>query len=155
MASRHPNRLKSLTLVGPVLANEAEKAEYRKIFVRPFAVEESGAYLQIAWDYLRMVGAGAELDLHVRELIDHLIAHRTMPMAFSAVWEQDVEALLKAVDVPLMLMCSETDVLWPLFERACALRPDATRSIVGGWDFQPDRDPDGVTAALRTFLANK
>lgn len=155
VAARHPGRLDSLTLIGPVLANETEKAEYRKTFVRPFTTDESGAFLQTAWDYLRMIGAGANSDLHLRELVDHLIAHRTMPMAFSAVWEQDVETLLKAVNVPLMLMCSETDVLWPLFERACALRPDATRSIVGGWDFQPDRDPDGVAAALRNFLAGK
>ncbi|QTH20171.1 alpha/beta hydrolase [Rhizorhabdus wittichii] len=155
VAARYSGRFDSLTLIGPVVANEAEKAEYRKTFVRPFTVDAEGAFLRTAWDYLRMIGAGADLDLHLREMVDHLIAHRTMPMAFGAVWEQDVEALLKAVNVPLMLMCSETDVLWPLFERACAVRPDATRSIVGGWDFQPDRDPDGVADALRRFLTGK
>lgn len=153
MPGRHPGRLASLTLIGPVLVNEAERAEYRKVFVRPFAVEETGAFLQTAWDYLRMIGAGAEVELHRREMVDHLIAHRTMPMAFEAVWAQDVEALLKAVDVPLHLMCSRDDVLWPLFERACALRPDAASSVVGGADFQTDLDPDGVTAALKGFLA--
>lgn len=155
IAPRIGERLRSLTIIGPVLADEAERAEYAKTFVRPFAIEPSGAFLQTAWDYLRMIGAGSDVELHNRELIDHLIAHRTMPMAFSAVWRQDVAALLRAVDRPLMLMCSEEDVLWPLFERACALRPDARRAVVGGADFQPDRDPDGVAGALRSFLRER
>jgi pimeloyl-ACP methyl ester carboxylesterase len=152
MPGRHAGRLLSLTLIGPVLVNEAEKVEYRRTFVKPFEVEPTGAFLQIAWDYLKMLGAGAELELHRREMVDHLIAHKAMPMAFSAVWNQDVEAALRAVDVPLHLMCSPDDVLWPLFERAKALRPDAHSSVVGGADFQPDRDPEGVAMALAAFL---
>lgn len=152
MVDAAPARARSLTIIAPVLANDAEKAEYSKIFVRPFAVEETGAFLQAAWDYLRMIGAGANVELHRREMVDHLIAHRTMPMAFSAVWRQDVATLLKNVSAPLFLMCSKDDVLWPLFERACAMRPDAATAIVGGADFQPDLDPDSVATALRSFL---
>lgn len=147
------DRARTLTLIGPVLANEAERAEYKKTFVRPFTVEPTGAFLPGTWEYLRMIGAGSDVELHTRELADHLTAHRTMPMAFSAVWNQDVEALLRAVDEPLLLMCSREDVLWPLFERALAVRPDAESAIVGGADFQPDRDPDGVADALSAFLA--
>lgn len=145
-------RVQSLTLIGPVLVNDAERAEYKKTFVRPFAIEPSGAFLETAWKYLQFIGAGSDVELQTRELADHLVAHRTMPMAFSAVWNQDVATLLGQVDVPLLLMCSEEDVLWPLFERACALRPDAERAVVGGADFQPDRDPDGVAAALTAFV---
>lgn len=147
-------RLRSLGLIGPVLVNDTERAEYRKIFVRPFVAEASGSFLQIAWDYLRMIGAAASVDLHVREMIDHLTAHRTMPMAFNAVWDQDVVALLRGVDVPLLLMCAPDDVLWPLFERACAMRPEATRVVVAGADYEPDRDPAGVASAIAAFLAN-
>ena len=73
-------------------------------------------------------------------------------MAFSAVWEQDVESLLKQVTSPLMLMCSKDDVLWPLFGRACEMRPDAEQAVVGGGDFQPDNDPESVATALKTFV---
>lgn len=145
-------RVQSLTLIGPVLVNDAERAEYKKTFVRPFAIEPSGAFLETAWKYLQFIGAGSDVELQTRELADHLVAHRTMPMAFSAVWNQDVAALLGQVNVPLLLMCSEEDVLWPLFERACAMRPDAERAVVGGSDFQPDRDPHGVAAALAAFV---
>lgn len=85
-------------------------------------------------------------------MVDHLIAHRTMPMAFNGVWNQDFARLYAEVGVPLHIMCSRDDVLWPLFERAAAARPDARRSLVGGADFQPDRDPDGVANALAEFL---
>ena len=149
---RYPERLASLTIIGPVLVNDAEREEYKKTFVRPFAIEASGAFLESAWKYLAMIGAGSTPELQTRELADHLVAHRTMPMAFSAVWQQDFEHYFTKVGCPLLLMCSRDDVLWPLFERACALRPDAVTAIVEGGDFQPDRDPDGVAAALDEFL---
>lgn len=152
MPVRYADRICSLGLIGPVLVNDAERAEYRKTFVRPFAVEASGEFLKTAWDYLHMIGASAHLDLQVRELADHLVAHRTMPMAFSAVWDQDVEHYFRSVECPLMIMCSKDDVLWPLFERAATMRPDAHCFVVAGGDFQPDIDPEGVAKAIGDFL---
>lgn len=153
MPVRFPGRVRSLTLIGPVLVNEQEKAEYKKTFVQPFVVEQSGAWLQTAWDYLRLIGADTTLDLHVREFCDHVSAHAAMPQAFSGVWEQDVAGFYRQVDVPMMIMCSKDDVLWPLFQRAAEMRPDAEQVIVGGADFQCDRDPDGVANGLRDFLS--
>lgn len=100
-----------------------------------------------------MIGASTTLELHNREMVDHLIAHETMPMAFTAVWNQDVETLYKSIACPLMIMCSTDDVLWPLFERAGEMRPDAKQSIVGGADFQPDNDPESVANGLGEFYA--
>ena len=99
-----------------------------------------------------MLGAGVDVELHRREMVDHLIAHRTMPMAFNAVWNQDVEGFFRGVDVPLHIMCSLDDVLWPLFERAGAMRPNARQSVAGGADFQPDRDPNAVASKLADFI---
>lgn len=53
--------------------------------------------------------------------------------------------------MPLQLICSKDDVLWPMYARACALRADAKTAIVAGGDYQPDRDPDGVAQAVREF----
>ena len=41
-----------------------------------------------------------------------------MPRAIAAVWEQDSEARLKAVNVPVMLMTAKDDALWPIFHFA-------------------------------------
>jgi pimeloyl-ACP methyl ester carboxylesterase len=152
MPVRYSDKLESLTIIGPVLVTEEEKLEYMKTFIRPFSIEESGDFLKGAWEYLRMIGAGTNVDLHNREMADHLSAHNTMPMAFSAVWKQDFKSFYSKVACPLMIMCSKDDVLWPLFERSAELRPDAHQSIVSGGDFQPDNDPEGVAKGLSGFL---
>ena len=152
MPINYSDRVASLSVIGPVLVNEEERKEYMKTFVRPFAIEETGNFLQGAWDYLRMVGAAGSVELHNREMADHLIAHNTMPMAFTAVWNMDVADYFMKVKCPLMIMCSRDDVLWPLFERAGEMRPDAAQYVVGGGDFQPDNDPDGVANGLKEFL---
>lgn len=152
MPVRYQGRVASLSIIGPVLVNDAEREEYKKTFVKPFSIEPTGEFLRTAWDYLRMIGAGTNVELHTRELADHLVANRTMPMAFSTVWEQDFGAFYREVSCPLMIMCSKDDVLWPLFERAAQMRPDAKQSIVGGGDFQPDNDPQGVADGIAEFL---
>lgn len=146
-----PQRVQGLSIIGPVTPTAAERTEFSKVFTEPFRPEASGEFLPVAWKYLRMIGAGSSVELQTAELVDHLIAWRTMPMAFSGVWRQDANALLRDVRAPLQLVCSKDDVLWPMFARACELRPDAKTALVEGGDFQPDRDPDGVARALREF----
>jgi len=154
MPAKAPKKVASLSVIGPVLVNEEEKREYMKTFVQPFKIEPSGEFLSVAWKYLEMIGASASLELHNREIVDHLIAHETMPMAFTAVWKQDAESLYKALACPLQIMCSKDDVLWPLFKRAALMRPDARQCIVGGADYQPDNDPESVAKGLREFYAD-
>jgi pimeloyl-ACP methyl ester carboxylesterase len=147
-----PSRVPALSIIGPVTPTAEERIEFAKVFTKPFEPEASGAFLPVAWQYLKNIGAASSTELHTAELVDHLIAWRTMPMAFGAVWQQDVAAGLKRVTMPLQLMCSKDDVLWPMFGRACELRPDASTAIVGGGDYQPDRDPQGVARALQSFI---
>lgn len=147
-----PDRMRGLSIIGPVTPTAQERVDFAKIFTEPFRPEATGAFLPTAWAYLRTIGAGSSVELHTAELVDHLIAAHTMPMAFSAVWRQDAAAVLQKVAVPLQFVCSKDDVLWPMFARACELRPDAQTAIVAGGDFQPDRDPDGVAVAISQFM---
>lgn len=152
MPDRDQGRMLSLTLIGPVLVNDVERIEFRKTFVEPFKVEESGAFLKTAWDYLHFLGTAGNVELQRREMVDHLIAYKAMPMAFTAVWNQDVEARFRALKIPLHIMCAREDVLWPMFERAKEMRPDARHTEIGGADFEPDRDPIGVADGLTAFI---
>lgn len=154
IAALAPERLKSLCLIGPVIASPEERDRYRQTFLAPFSVKADGSHLKTAWDYLASIGANGTLDLHHREMIDHLIGAHAMPKAFGAVWEQDSEARLRAISAPLLLMISRDDVLWSIFANATCLRPDAAIAIVAGMDFQPDRDPDGVAEGLSHWLAS-
>ncbi len=152
MAVAHKPDVRSLTIIGAVLATAEERAEYRKKFTAPFAPDAAGEYLKTAWDYLAGLGADVSVEVHNREMVDHLRAWRALPQTFSAVWDQDFESLYRSVDVPLMNICSEDDVLWPFHERALRMRPDSGRATVSGLDWQCDRDPDGVAAAVHGFL---
>ncbi|MBM4231380.1 MAG: alpha/beta hydrolase [Gammaproteobacteria bacterium] len=147
-----PQRVLGLSIIGPVTPSFEEREKFSRVFLQPFVPESSGEYLQTAWEYLRSIGAGDTVDLHTAELIDHLIAWRSTPLAFGAVWRQDASAALAKVSIPLQLMCSRDDVLWPMYARACKLRPDAATAIVAGGDFQPDRDPINVARALTEFV---
>jgi pimeloyl-ACP methyl ester carboxylesterase len=153
IALARPAGVRGLSIIGPVTPTEEERAAFAKVFLEPFRPEASGEFLKVAWEYLRTIGAGSSVDLHVAELVDHLIAWRSMPLAFGAVWRQDAAAGLARVAVPLQLLCARDDVLWPMFDRACALRRDAVAGVVGGSDYEPDRDPAGVAAALDAFVA--
>ena len=153
IADRHPGRIATLGIMGPVVATDDERAEYRKTFVAPFRPADDGSHLMIAWAYLSRIGADRAPGVHHREMIDHLLGARAMPMAFDAVWNQDAEALYRKITAPLLLHCSKDDVLWPLFERTCALCPEAEVLLTEGMDFQPDNDPDAMAAGIGAFLA--
>jgi pimeloyl-ACP methyl ester carboxylesterase len=152
MPVRYPGRVSTLTLIGAVEASAEQRAEFRKHFSRPFAPDADGAYLQKAWCYLAGIGADQSLELHHRELVDHLRAWRSLTVAFNAVWDQDFSSFHQRVVCPILHMCSEDDVVWPFHLRARQMRPDAAEAIVTGADFQCDVDPDGVADSLRRFL---
>lgn len=147
-----PDRVTSFGLMGPVIASPEERDTFRDTFTTPFVIEADGSHLKQAWDYLEIIGAQTRTDLHHRETLDHLLGVEAIPKAFSAVWDQDSEALLAAIRVPILLMISEDDVLYRIFHNATRARPDAIVSMVKGYDFQPDNDPDGVAAGVRDFL---
>ena len=155
MAVHQQPQVRSLTIIGAVLATAEERAEYRKKFSAPYSPDPDGEYLKVAWDYLASIGAAVSVDVHNREMVDHLRAWRALPMTFNAVWDQDFESLYRAVDVPLMNICSRDDVLWPFHERALEMRPDSSAATVHGMDWQCDRDPDGMAAAIHGFLARQ
>jgi pimeloyl-ACP methyl ester carboxylesterase len=73
-------------------------------------------------------------------------------MAYTNVWRQDWTALFLKLKCPLLLMCAEDDVLYPFFQRARELRPDAQIAPVRGANFEPDLDPGGVASAVWSFL---
>jgi hypothetical protein len=72
---------------------------------------------------------------------------------YTGIWDQDFSGLFQAVACPLQIMCSPNDVLWPIFDRARQMRPDAEAIVLGGTNFQTDEVPDAVVAALAPFVA--
>lgn len=153
LGARHPARVASLMMVGPVPLTAEERAEFGRHFGAPIAPTADGSYLQVTWDYLKTLGAHADLELHHRELVDTTRAYLGRSMAYGAVWDQDWTALYRQVRCPLLLLCAEDDVLYPFFGRAQEIRPDARAVTLKGANFEPDLDSAGTVAAIRSFLA--
>jgi pimeloyl-ACP methyl ester carboxylesterase len=152
IAARHPERILSLMMIGPVPLTQEERDEFRKHFSTPFSPTADGEYLKTTWDYLAGLGADHDLDLHHREMIDTARAYMGRYKTYSAVWDQDFCEYYAQVSCPILLMSAEDDVLHPFFERAQEMRPDAKAVTLKGANFEPDLDPDGTAAAIRSFL---
>jgi len=153
IAARHPEIVQSLTMVGPVVITEEERSAYSKVLGPPFEPTISGSYLLDNWDYLRnLAGSYKDAQLLHREMADMLRAWWGRVLAYRAVWEQDFTSFYTEIGAPMMIMAAPDDVLYPAFERARELRPDAEAPTVSGANFEPDLDPDTFAAHLRDFF---
>lgn len=152
IAKKHPERLLSLAMIGPVPLTDEEKAEFRKHYSSPFSPTDDGSYLKTTWEYLRGLGADGDLALHHREVVDTLRAYMGRFYAYSNVWRQDFNTPFKAIKAPMLLMAAPDDVLYPFLERARQMRPDAEWAELKGANFEPDLDPDGLAKVYRAFL---
>ena len=151
---KHPQRVLSNAMIGPVPLTEFERNEFKKHYLTPISPSVDGSHLKVSWDYLQGLGAHGDLALHHRELLDTTRAFMGRYMAYTNVWRQDWTSLFARIRTPLLLMCAHDDVLYPFFERAQKLRPDATAAILAGANFEPDLDPDGVVRAYLEFMKN-
>jgi pimeloyl-ACP methyl ester carboxylesterase len=153
LAAHYPERVLTMSMIGPVPLTQAERDEFRKHYSTPFSPDSAAAYLKTTWDYLAGLGAHHDLALHHRELLDTARAYLSRFMAYSNVWDQDWTALYRGFKCPLQILCAEDDVLFPFFKRAQELRPDAKAAVVKGANFEPDLDPEGVARNHDSFLA--
>jgi pimeloyl-ACP methyl ester carboxylesterase len=152
LAVHHAERVVTTSFIGPVPLTEGERNEFRKHYSTPFAPDPDGQYLLTTWKYLQGLGAGGELGVLHRELLDTARAWQGRFWAYSNVWNQDWIALYKAIRCPLQILCAPDDVLAGFFQRARELRPDADAVEVKGACFEPDLDPAGVASAYQAFL---
>lgn len=157
MTVRFPERIKTLSIIGPIYANKEERTELRKItteLVEQITPKADGSHLIAGWKMLEVYGAHTSVELHHREVLDHLKGWKACGQAFSAIVNQDFSSLFDKVRGPLLIICSPDDVLWPYFPKAKKARPDAESAVVEGPDYQCDVDPGGVANALHQFLQN-
>ena len=153
MASRRPDLVASLTLIGPLPLSAQERREHAERFNRPFPPTASGGYLLDTWDYVRWAGAGADVALMNREMSAMLRSWQTRAWTYAAVWEHDFEAQYRSVAAPLMIMCAPDDVLYDYFARSQSLRPDATAVLLsGGANYETDLVPVEVANPLADHM---
>ncbi len=152
LAARHPEAVKAMILIGPYPLTPQEREEFRRHFSSAISPTEDGGYLMTTWRYLAGLGAKADLEVHHRELLNHVRAYDGRFKTYSAVWDYDFTAPYKNATCPILLMAAEDDVLYPYLKRAQELQPSATVAEVTGANFEPELDADGIVQALLGFL---
>jgi pimeloyl-ACP methyl ester carboxylesterase len=153
IATEDADRCASLMMIGPVVLTAEERQAFGGVYPQPFELQKDGSHLKIMWDYVASIGGDSTLELHHRELVDTARAWQGHIKVYTKIWDQDFSALYAKVAVPMLIMCAEKDILWPMFERAKEMRPDAVATVIPGSNFQPDEAPTETAAAIQDYLA--
>lgn len=155
IADHWPQRVASVSLIGPVPLTEEERAGFAKHYRDPIRPRLDGSHLMTTWEYVLALGGPEETDERLihRETVDMLRAWWGRFQTYSAVWDQDFTTPFQRLQCPVLLMCAPGDVLMPFFGRAQELKPDAQAVTLKGANLEPDQDPEGLATALRSFIA--
>lgn len=155
VAHRYPDRIEAVVLSAPACLTSDERRSFSREFGQPIPPRADGGHLAACWAYVGALGAGSDLALQTREATETARSATGRLQNYRALWSEDYCARLEALYVPVYLMCSDTDALWPFFGRARAIRPEAPTAVVGGGNFSSDLDPAGVAAAIHEFLESR
>lgn len=154
IATAAPSLTASLMMIGPVVLTAEERQAFGGVYPQPFELKADGSHLQTMWDYVESIGGNSTLELHHREMVDTARAWEGHIKVYSKIWDQDFSALYEKITVPMLIMCAQKDILWPMFERAKEMRPDAKAVEIPGSNFQPDEAPADVAQAVQSYVAS-
>ncbi|RDW82784.1 hypothetical protein BP6252_03896 [Coleophoma cylindrospora] len=154
MAAEYPDHILSLCLIGAAIMTREDQvalnAKSNVPFNKPVA---DGSHLKKTWDYLEVSGIGPDLDLKQQELLNHVRAWDGRIKIYTCVFTQDMWGMFKRVACPILNMCAKDDVLWPYVKYIKEIRPEVQCEEVIGGDFEPARDPEGISGFYTPFLS--
>lgn len=153
IAVRYPTLARSLVMIGPVTITREEAEFFKTLYPKDFALKADGSHVMKMWKYVAEIGGDSSLALHHREFADTVRAWEGHLKVYSVIWDQDFTELFGRVKCPMAIMCSPGDILWPMFERAKALRPDAFAVELAGTNFQLDEVPAEVARAVQSYVS--
>jgi pimeloyl-ACP methyl ester carboxylesterase len=152
IAARHPDRVRSIMLAGPVFMTDEEKASFDRDYRVPIAPQRDGSHLMKNWMYAAGFNPDCDVELLHGEVVAMLRAWKARPQAYSAVAHHDTAGAMAQVACPVLLLTSPDDFFHESFGRATGLAPGAVIVETGGGNFQPGADAPGVARAVEAFL---
>jgi pimeloyl-ACP methyl ester carboxylesterase len=156
MAASFPERVKTLMVDGPVWVSEEERRHKLNTIIDPLVIQGDGSYLMKAWEHVLKLDPDHPLGLCHREVVDTLRAGERYHEAYIAIYTQDSYAVYQKVRCPMLLLCGDNDVLYPVFTKLRSVYPDA-RSVVleGCGTYAVDNCADRVVEEMRKFLKDR
>lgn len=153
MASLHPERVASCMMMGATLLSEEQAIPFRETFSGSVGPSHDAAYLPITWEYIYNLGGNLDLDNMNDEFSGALRAWKVRGMIYRCVWDYRFDLFIQGIKCPALLICSPDDVLYIGHQNTAKAMPQASAIDVKGSNFEPYFDPDGVSAGIRSFLA--
>ncbi|GAA4680878.1 alpha/beta fold hydrolase [Frondihabitans cladoniiphilus] len=156
VASRHPERVLGLTMIGALVLPPAEAAE-RHAAVRGLVPVADGSHLLDVWEAVNTIDGDPlayppSLELREREAVDKLLAGTRWHEAYLAVFSADLAAPLASVGCPILLICGRADVLRPYVPTTLAANPRAKCVELASGAYVLDQDPALVVGPFAAFL---
>lgn len=154
MAHEQPDRIASLTLVGPPYVQgadrEARLENLNEDKLEP-PIQPDGSHLVDHWQLFDDEGE----DLHDQHqlTVDSLFARGSWIRTYRAIWQQDFPERFAELSLPRMIMASPTDALWDNFVEAREAHPAVRAVELEGGNYEPEFDVDRFTDALTDFIA--
>lgn len=140
LAHRLPQRIRGLALMGLTYFTAEERAQFKPHFAEEFAPVKDGSHLDANWQWAKqlVVDEAGERCVH-QEFLDTTRAYRGRVQAFTAVWDQDLPARLKGLELPLLVMSAEDEMLYQYFPRIVEELPQAQQATIKqGGSFAPE-----------------
>ncbi|RDW61303.1 hypothetical protein BP5796_11195 [Coleophoma crateriformis] len=137
MGVTYAEYIKSITMIGAGLMNEAERLEMKSHYFAPFNKPVmDGSHLLKTWNYLQQGEVAEDLELMQSELLDHARAWLGRMQIYGAVWNSDRQKNFMQIKCPMLALCARDDVLWQYFHYVNELRPEVRAEEVGGGNFE-------------------
>jgi len=153
MGNEKPDRIESLSLVGPPYVQSVERQERLDTLdedkLEP-PIRDDGRHLIDHWELFD--DEGEDLRDQHDLAVDSLFARGSWVRTYRAIWQQDFPELFDNLTIPRMIMASPTDVLWESFLQAQEANPDVRAVELEGGNYEPEFDVERFTNALVSFI---
>lgn len=154
-AAQSPQAVSKLVLNGFPLLDQAERDHFATFYFGPKEPRADGSHLLTAWENrLRSTPGWQDIRLMHRYTVEALHRGETNWRAFPLVIGADLEAVLRRLAVPTLLLTNTGEDLYESTRRAHALRADffAYAELIGGSHDIIDEQPANWVREVLRFL---
>ena len=153
-AARNPGHVERLILNGVALLSDEERAHFAGFRFAPLEPLPDGAHLVAAWNQ-RIAATPGWTDLKAmhRYVVELLANPDGYHWGFTAAFAHDLQADLRAIAAPTLVLTNTGEDLYEASRRAVLLRPDfAFAELEGGTHDIVDEQPEAWVSAIASFL---
>jgi pimeloyl-ACP methyl ester carboxylesterase len=161
IAVAHPDRVRRLIIDGMGLYAADEQTDILERYAREIEPDLEGTHLMKVWHFCRdqylfwpyynrsssgrLANGLPGAEVFHEFVVEVLKAVRSYHQSYRAAFRHPKRERLPLIRIPVLVVCSPSDMLHRYFSEVAALIPDARTADLPNWD---DRDFDNATASI-------